>query len=112
MPRCGVTTKDLYMIYVLGGRPSPVWNDLNKVPCDQVPAWLDDYRATHGPQLNFMVANLQERLAADGLKSRLLLQVHDELVFEVAPGEQAALTDMVTDVMTHAMDLAVSWTSQ
>ena len=48
-----------------------------------------------------------DRLRADGLKSRLLLQVHDELVFEVAPGEQAALKTLVADVMEHAMDLTV-----
>ena len=28
-----------------------------------------------------------------GLASRMLLQVHDELVFEVAPGEREALED-------------------
>ena len=48
-----------------------------------------------------------ERLRSDGLESRLLLQVHDELVFEIAPGERAALSELVTDVMGHAMDLAV-----
>jgi len=48
-----------------------------------------------------------ERLRSDGLESRLLLQVHDELVFEIAPGERAALSELVTDVMEHAMDLAV-----
>lgn len=48
-----------------------------------------------------------ERLRSDGLKSRLLLQVHDELVFEIAPGERAALSSLVVDVMEHAMDLAV-----
>jgi len=30
-----------------------------------------------------------------GLKSRMLLQVHDELIFESAPGELAALTALV-----------------
>ena len=31
-----------------------------------------------------------------GLKSRMLLQVHDELIFEVAPGEFEALRDLVS----------------
>jgi len=57
--------------------------------------------------IKLAMVRADERLLADGLKSRLLLQVHDELVFEVAPGEQAALTALVTDVMAHAMDLAV-----
>ena len=47
------------------------------------------------------------RLRADHLRSRLLLQVHDELVFEVAPGEREALTAAVEQVMSGAMALAV-----
>ena len=42
-----------------------------------------------------------------GLASRMLLQVHDELVLEVAPGEIDELSAIVTDRMTHAADLKV-----
>jgi DNA polymerase-1 len=42
-----------------------------------------------------------------GLGSRMLLQVHDELVLEVAPGELEELGAIVTDRMTHAADLKV-----
>jgi len=42
-----------------------------------------------------------------GLKSRMLLQVHDELIFEAAPGELAALTTLVCDEMGSATDLRV-----
>ena len=34
-----------------------------------------------------------------GLRSRMLLQVHDELVFEVAPGEREALEALVREQM-------------
>ena len=34
-------------------------------------------------------------LRDSGLKSRMLLQVHDELVFEIAPGEREALEELV-----------------
>jgi DNA polymerase-1 len=46
-------------------------------------------------------------LAAEGLGSRLLLQVHDELVFEVAPGERAALEALARREMGAAYDLSV-----
>ncbi|WP_344756454.1 DNA polymerase I [Leifsonella bigeumensis] len=46
-------------------------------------------------------------LSAQGLGSRMLLQVHDELVFEVAPGELETLTAIVRDRMGHAADLTV-----
>jgi DNA polymerase I len=55
------------------------------------------------------VAMLRVRaaLAASGLMSRMLLQVHDELVFEVAPGELDALTALVTTEMGAATTLRV-----
>ncbi|MFT3877296.1 MAG: DNA polymerase I [Propioniciclava sp.] len=46
-------------------------------------------------------------IAQAGLASRMLLQVHDELVFEVAPGEADALEALVRERMGHAVDLAV-----
>ena len=42
-----------------------------------------------------------------GMKSRMLLQVHDELVFEVAPGELDAMTGIVRARMAGAADLRV-----
>jgi DNA polymerase-1 len=42
-----------------------------------------------------------------GLRSRMLLQVHDELIFEAAPGELGALTSLVKAEMAAATDLRV-----
>ncbi|MEU5965060.1 DNA polymerase I [Micromonospora parva] len=42
-----------------------------------------------------------------GLRSRMLLQVHDELVFEVAPGEREALETLVRREMGEAYPLSV-----
>jgi DNA polymerase-1 len=50
---------------------------------------------------------VQAELAAQGLKSRMLLQVHDELVLEVAPGEREAVEKLVTEQMGSAADLSV-----
>jgi DNA polymerase-1 len=46
-------------------------------------------------------------IKAQGLKSRMLLQVHDELVLEVAAGERAAVEKLVTEQMGSAADLSV-----
>lgn len=46
-------------------------------------------------------------LAAQGLKSRMLLQVHDELVLEVANGEREAVEKLVTEQMGSAAQLSV-----
>ncbi|MEW2146789.1 DNA polymerase I [Micromonospora vinacea] len=46
-------------------------------------------------------------LGEAGLRSRMLLQVHDELVFEVAPGEREALESLVRREMGAAYPLSV-----
>jgi DNA polymerase-1 len=46
-------------------------------------------------------------LTESGMRSRMLLQVHDELVFEVAPGELDALRELVTEQMAGAYRLSV-----
>jgi DNA polymerase-1 len=48
-----------------------------------------------------------QSLVSEGLKSRLLLQVHDELIFELADGEEQALTTIVRREMGSAADLSV-----
>src|SRR5581483_8012691 len=46
-------------------------------------------------------------LTEGGLSSRMLLQVHDELVFEVAPGELDTVRRLVTEQMCAAYDLTI-----
>jgi DNA polymerase-1 len=46
-------------------------------------------------------------LAAEGLRSRMLLQVHDELVLEVAEGERAQVEELVRREMGAAAKLSV-----
>jgi DNA polymerase I len=46
-------------------------------------------------------------LRARGLGSRMLLQVHDELIFEVAPGELDALKDLVATAMCGAFKMTI-----
>jgi DNA polymerase-1 len=50
---------------------------------------------------------VDEALRSSGLRSRMLLQVHDELVFEVAPGERASLEALVRREMGGAYPLSV-----
>ncbi|CCG03201.1 DNA polymerase I [Blastococcus saxobsidens] len=50
---------------------------------------------------------VEKAIAAEGLNSRMLLQVHDELVLEVAPGERDALETLVRREMAGAAELSV-----
>ncbi|MFT4227274.1 DNA polymerase I [Micropruina sp.] len=51
--------------------------------------------------------DVESALAEQGLSSRMLLQVHDELVFEIAAGEAEAMEALVREKMGHAVDLTV-----
>ncbi|GKU81539.1 DNA polymerase I [Niallia sp. NCCP-28] len=51
--------------------------------------------------------DMAKRLESEGLKSRLLLQVHDELIFEAPKEEIEKLKEIVPDVMEHAVSLDV-----
>ncbi len=51
--------------------------------------------------------DVERALTDAGMRSRMLLQVHDELVFEVGPGERPALEALVRDKMGHAVEMTV-----
>jgi DNA polymerase-1 len=57
--------------------------------------------------IKLAMLGVDRALRAEGLQSRVLLQVHDELVFEVAPGERPDLEALVRREMGSAYELAV-----
>ncbi|WP_454856904.1 DNA polymerase I [Promicromonospora soli] len=57
--------------------------------------------------IKLAMLKVQHELDARGLSSRLLLQVHDELVIEVAPGERAAAEEVLRTEMGSAFTLDV-----
>ncbi len=48
------------------------------------------------------------RLAKENLKSRLILQIHDELLIETAPGEEEEVARILTEEMKAAASLSVT----
>ena len=57
--------------------------------------------------MKLAMTRIAGKMAENGLKSRMLLQVHDELVFEVAAGELEGLTSLVTHEMKNVVELSV-----
>nr|WP_320049852.1 DNA polymerase I [uncultured Desulfuromonas sp.] len=53
------------------------------------------------------MVRIHQRLAAQGLETRMVLQVHDELVFDVPENEMECVTQMVVEEMEQAADLRV-----
>jgi DNA polymerase-1 len=57
--------------------------------------------------IKLAMIQMDRRLQKEKLKSRMLLQVHDELIFEVPPEEITKMKQIVPDVMEHAIRLNV-----
>jgi DNA polymerase I len=57
--------------------------------------------------MKIAMIRLHERLKTGGFQARMLLQVHDELVLEVPPDEQKAVTEVVCEVMCNAFPMDV-----
>ena len=51
--------------------------------------------------------DMNARLEQEGLQAKLLLQVHDELIFEAPKEEIEILERIVPDVMENAIELSV-----
>jgi DNA polymerase-1 len=57
--------------------------------------------------MKLAMIQIEHTMVDAGLKSRMLLQVHDELVFEVAAGELETLKSIVTERMANVVKLSV-----
>ncbi len=53
------------------------------------------------------LVRLDRALEADGRASRLVLQIHDEVIVEVAPGEEDPVSELTRSALTGAADLSV-----
>jgi DNA polymerase-1 len=57
--------------------------------------------------IKLAMVNVWRRLKKEGLRSRLILQIHDELLIETAEDEQERVAKILSEEMTSAADLAV-----
>jgi DNA polymerase-1 len=90
-------------------RPFPDLNSPNRVLRDNAEraALNSPIQGSAADIMKIAMLGVASDLAAAGLESRMLLQVHDELILEVAPGERDELTEIVTRRMSGAADLSV-----
>lgn len=57
--------------------------------------------------MKLAMIKVQEEMEQRQWQSRMLITVHDELVFDVAPNEESDLIDMVREKMEHTIDLDI-----
>lgn len=58
--------------------------------------------------IKIAMIEVHKRFKAENLKSKLIIQVHDELVFDVFTDEKDRVQQIVTDAMEHAVTLKVA----
>ena len=64
-------------------------------------------QGTAADLVKIAMVSIARELSARGLRSRMLLQVHDELLFEVPDGELGALEALAVEVMESSLELSV-----
>ncbi len=64
-------------------------------------------QGTAADVIKIAMIRILDRMHAERVRSKLLLQVHDELIFEVPAEEMEAMRSMVLEIMPAAMELAV-----
>jgi DNA polymerase-1 len=62
--------------------------------------------------IKIAMINIHRKIAEAGLRSAMVMQVHDELVFDVAPGEVETLSQIVKHEMESAIKLSIPLTAE
>jgi DNA polymerase I len=64
-------------------------------------------QGTASDMIKIAMVRVQAALTARGLRARMLLQVHDELLFEAPPDEVASIATLAREIMASAVPLKV-----
>ena len=62
-------------------------------------------QGTAADMIKIAMVRIQKSITEKGLKSRMLLQVHDELIFDMEPNEEADLIELIKKAMIGALEL-------
>lgn len=64
-------------------------------------------QGTSADMIKIAMINITNEMSAKKLRSRMIMQVHDELVFEIRPDEKEIMESLVRDKMENAVKLNV-----
>ena len=57
--------------------------------------------------IKIAMVNVYKKLKEEGLQSKLILQVHDELIVEAEPGEKSRVEEILRSEMENALEISV-----
>ena len=67
-------------------------------------------QGTSADIIKLAMIGVAARMKEQGIRSKMVLQIHDELLFDAVPEEVSSLKALVTDVMEHVITLSVPLT--
>lgn len=67
-------------------------------------------QGTSADIIKLAMVNVDRRLSKEGLRSRMILQIHDELVFDAVPQEIEKLESIVKEEMENVIELSIPLT--
>ena len=67
-------------------------------------------QGTSADIIKLAMINVQKRISEEGLKSRMILQIHDELLFDTLPEEVERLKEIVCYEMQNVIELSIPLT--
>ena len=93
------------------GRRRPVWdieskNHLHREAAKRMAINMP-IQGTNAEMIKLAMIAIQKKLTKENMKSKMILQVHDELVFEVPKNELDSLKSIVINKMENALSLSV-----
>jgi DNA polymerase-1 len=65
------------------------------------------FQGSNADIMKLAMVNIRRRMGAAGLRSQMVLQVHDELVFDVLPAELETIKPLIKEEMQEAYQLSV-----
>ena len=93
------------------GRRRPIWdvdsdNGIKKKAAERVAINMP-IQGSAAEMIKVAMISIQEGINRLGMKSKMILQIHDELIFESPENEEEILLKMVVEKMENAMKLSV-----
>lgn len=67
-------------------------------------------QGTSADIIKLAMIGVDKKMTEEGLKSKMVLQIHDELLFDTVPGETEKLMSIVKEQMEHVTELTVPLT--
>tara|TARA_Y100001980_G_C14526994_1_gene302568 strand:+ start:12 stop:659 length:648 start_codon:yes stop_codon:yes gene_type:complete len=105
------TAREHHYVETICGRKRPVWdinsdNAIRRKAAERMAINMP-IQGSAAEMIKLAMIKIMNKLSEQGFESKLILQIHDELIFEYPDHEEDNLSKMVIEKMENAMELTV-----